>query len=87
MPICGSMKSTDGDVEMETDSSYSTEHLEKMFYQNMSLSEQLAKASCYEKSPTAIVGKLEEKPVPFKYSISQHYTHTSTYPKVIDSSN
>lgn len=86
MLICDSVKSTDGDVEMETETSYSTEHLEKMFYQNMSLSEQIAKASCYQDSPPAIVGKIEEKPVPFKYSISQHYTHTSTYPKALDSS-
>lgn len=80
-----SVKSRNGDVEMETELSGSTEHLEKMFYQNMSLSEQLAKASCHLDSPTVIVEKVEEKPVPFKYSISQHYTHTSTYLIVVDS--
>jgi len=72
------MDLSDADIEMQTSPLDSTEQLEEMFYKNMSLSDRLAKASSHQNSPVAMVGQIEEKPTPFKYSISQHYTHTCT---------
>lgn len=57
----------------------STEQLEKMFHKNMNLYDRLAKASSHQNPPAAVLEEIEEKPKPFKYSISQHYTHTCTY--------
>lgn len=74
------MDLSNGDTEMQAGPlDVSTEQLEKMFHKNMSLSDRFAKASSHQNQPAAMVEEIEENPTPFKYSISQHYTHTCTY--------
>lgn len=74
------MDLSDGNLVMEAGpGDVSTEQLENMFHWNMSLSDRLAKASSQQNPQVTMIKEIEEKPTPFKYSISQHYTHTGAY--------
>lgn len=50
--------------------------LEKLFWEGMSISNTLGRKSSYYSPSAATAEDIEEEPVPFKYSISQHYTHS-----------